>query len=179
MTTTTNETFSRYSNLAQRVSLALAVGLLVLGMAVAGLRLVGYDYIFTRGSSMEPSFSAGTLLLARSTAPEAIEPGDVVAIPGSGGGAPSIVHRVVVLENADRGAVAWTKGDNNLALDAQPLALDGPVDRVVLTVPYLGWVATPTVGWLLLGLVALLALRKMSAWVADSRPGTVPRAHGV
>lgn len=154
-----------------RVSLTLAWALLLLGAGLLGLRLAGYHYIYVRGDSMEPTFSAGTLLLARPTSPQDVRAGDIIAFPGPSEGMPKVVHRVVALQTDGQRIVARTMGDNNPVLDPQPLTLDKNVARVVLIIPYFGWWVTPAVGWHLLGVGALLSLRATLRWRAQQKNG--------
>ena len=157
------------SRARQRLSLALAWALLILGLGLLGLRLAGYQYIYTRGDSMEPTFSAGSLLLTRPAAPEDIQAGDIIAFPGASEGIPNVVHRVLALQTEGQRIVALTMGDNNPVPDLAPLTLDRPVARVVLMIPYAGWWMTPALGWHLLGVGALLGLRTTLSWGAQRK----------
>ena len=143
---------------ASRVLLAVAWVLLLFGVGILGLRLAGYQYISTRGDSMEPALYAGSLVVTGRTAPEDIWVGDIIAFSGPSEGTPNIIHRVVALMEDGQRIVAITRGDNNPVPDPEPLMLDGAVERVVLWVPYVGWWLTPTRGWHLLGAAALLGL---------------------
>ena len=122
---------------------------------------MGYKYITTRGNSMEPTLSSGSLLVAKSTSPQEIQAGDIIAFPGTWEGAPNIVHRVVVLQDDGNNILAVTKGDNNQVIDPGILTLDGAMPRVVLEVPHLGWWLTPTLGWYAMAAGGLLALRSI------------------
>jgi len=129
---------------------------------------MGY-FCSTRGDSMQPTISSGSLLLARGTAPEDIQAGDIVAFPPESEGIPSIVHRVVALIDDGERRFALTMGDNNPVPDPEPLTLDKPIPRVVLILPYLGWWATPALGWHLLAISALLGLRLTLRWRAQRK----------
>lgn len=123
---------------------------------------------------MKPTFSTGSLLIARPTAPEDVQLGDIIALPGASQGTPCIVHRVVALVKEGECISALTMGDNNLMPDPAPFALHKPVPWVVWTVPYLGWFVTPFAGWSLLGLGVLLGLwGVLCMW--DSRKGETGR----
>ena len=150
---------SHRDRMGRRLSLVVAHGLLlILVVGLLGLRAAGYEYISIRGDSMEPTFSSGSLLLAQPTAPEDIQVGDIIFVPGTSEGMPAIVHRVVDLLDDGEHIFATTMGDNNPVPDADQVVLDKPVLRIVWAVPYLGWCATPPVAWGLLGLGALLGL---------------------
>ena len=153
-----------WRKITRRVTLALACAFLLFSISFNGLFLAGYRLVSTRGDSMEPTISSGSLLLARRTAPADIQAGDIIAFPGTKEGIPSIVHRVVVLQNDGKRIVALTMGDNNPVADLEPLFLDNTFPRVVLILPYLGWWATPALGWHLLAISALLGLRLTLRW---------------
>ena len=110
---------------------------------------------------MEPTLSAGSLLVAKWTTPQEIQAGDIVVFPGTWEGAPNIVHRVVALQDDGENILAVTKGDNNPVVDPGILTLDGAMPRVVLEVPYFGWWLTPTLGWYAMAAGGLLALRSV------------------
>ena len=116
---------------------------------------------------MEPTISAGSLLLASQPAPEDILVGDIIAFPGTKEGVPFIVHRVMMLKEYDERIVALTMGDNNPEPDPRPLSLERSVIRVDLIVPYLGWFLNPEIGWYLLGACTLLSVRIAYRWKAQ------------
>ena len=98
------------------------VTLLLLGMGYLGLVLflgTASPFMLVRGTSMEPTFHTGDLLLSRSVSPREIEVGDVIAfsvpaeererlkLPATA------VHRVIGIEG-EQGQLAFaTKGDNS------------------------------------------------------------------
>ncbi len=157
--------------LASRLWMGVAVALLLLGLGLMGMWLAGFQVIAFRGHSMEPTFSPGALLIARSTPPDRVRAGDVIMFSGGVTGQPDIVHRVVTLR--ENRPVATTKGDNNPMPDPDPLLLSGPVPRIVWSTPNVGWWITPEAGRYLLVvgsiLTALVALRHAGQLVAERR----------
>ncbi len=141
--------------LASRMWMGFAVALLLLGFGLLGLRLAGFQFISVRGHSMEPTFSPGALLIARSAPPSTVQPGDIIAFSGMAG-EPNIVHRVVALQMGST-PVATTMGDNNPVSDPYPVVLRGAVPRILWSVPQVGWWFTPSVGRYLLVVSSLLA----------------------
>ncbi len=167
--------------LAGRIWMGFAVALLLLGFALVGLRLAGYQFISVRGHSMEPTFSPGALLIARSTPPATVQAGDIIVFSGLAG-EPNIVHRVVALRSGST-PVATTMGDNNPVTDPYPVVLRGAVPRIVWSVPRVGWWFTPGVGRYLLVvsllLAAIAAVRQVGHQIAErglqGRPPMPPR----
>ena len=155
--------------LASRMWMGFAVALLLLGFGLVGLRLAGFQFISVRGHSMEPTFSPGALLIARSAAPATVQAGDIIAFSGMAG-EPNIVHRVIALRRGST-PVATTMGDNNPVTDPYPVVLRGAVPRIVWSVPQVGWWFTPGVGRHLLVvsslLAALAAVRQAGRLIAD------------
>ncbi len=143
------------------IPVGLALTLLLIGVIAMTMRLAGFQYIFTRGQSMEPTISAGSLLIARKTAPDEIRTGDIVGFSASFGGGASVVHRVAVLETGGGHPVAMTMGDNNPVPDPEQLVLNRPVARVVWMAPRLGWIINPNLGWVLLVIGAVAGLRAL------------------
>ncbi|MEE9248978.1 MAG: signal peptidase I [Dehalococcoidia bacterium] len=101
------------------------VTLLLLGMGYLGLVLflgTSSPFMLVRGTSMEPTFHTGDLLLSRSVSPTEIEVGDVIAfsVPAEERerlNLPSTaVHRVVGIEGEQGQLTFVTRGDNS-ALD--------------------------------------------------------------
>ncbi len=168
--------------LASRMWMGFAVVLLLLGFGLFGLRLAGFQFISIRGHSMEPTFSPGALLIARSAPPATVQAGDIIAFSGMAG-EPNIVHRVIALRTG-RTPVATTMGDNNPVIDPYPVVLRGAVPRIIWSVPQVGWWFTPGVGrYLLLVsslLAALVAVRQACRLIAERglpRPSPRPLRH--
>jgi signal peptidase len=149
--------------------MGFAVALLLLGFGLLGLRLAGFQFISIRGHSMEPTFSPGALLIARSAQPATVKAGDIIAFADMAG-EPHIVHRVIALRRG-RTPVATTMGDNNPVADPYPVVLRGAVPRIIWSVPQVGWWFTPGVGRLLMMvstlLAALVAVRQAGRLIAE------------
>ena len=154
-----------------RISLvAVFTVLLATAWTTAGLNLAGYTLIYSHGRSMEPTFPDRSLLIGSTTAPDDIRVGDIVAFPRPSEEIPDTVHRVVaVIEQGER-RMAIIKGDNSPLPDPGLIPLDGPVIRVGVVLPYLGWWFPPRVVWLLLAGLALLG-----AYYLLERPGRPDR----
>ncbi len=169
----------QWREVAHRVLVALACGILLSGVGLLGLHVTGSQLYPTRGDSMEPASSSGSLLIARLTAPEDIRVSDFIVFPEASQTRRLIAHRVVVVVRDGERAFAMTQGDNNPVFDLDPVTLDRPVARVVLVIPWVGWFLTLTTVWCLLAAIALLGLRVAWPWLAQRRPATVPNAIAV
>jgi signal peptidase I len=65
-----------------------------------------------------------------------VQPGDVIRYARPGG---SVIHRVTEIKNTPQGRVFITRGDNNNTDDA-PVTTAQYQGKVVLELPYVGWV---------------------------------------
>ncbi len=148
----------QWRKVAHRLLVVLVCAILLLDLGLLGMHVTGYRLFPTRGDSMESASSAGSLLIARLTAPEDIRVSDFIVFPESSQTLPFTAHRVAVVEKDGERALAITKGDNNLVPDPEPVILDRPVARVVLEIPRVGWFVTLSTAWRLWVMSALLGL---------------------
>ena len=125
---------------------------------------------------MEPASSAGSLLITRLTAPEDIRVSDFIVFPESSQTLPFTAHRVAAVAKDGERPVAITKGDNNPVFDPEPVTLDGPVARVVLAIPRVGWFVTLETAWRIWVMSALLGLTIALPRLAE-RPTTMLISH--
>ena len=174
----------QWRKVAHRLSVGLACAILLLGLGLLGMHVTGYRLFPTRGDSMEPASSAGSLLIARLTAPEDIRVSDFIVFPEASQTLPFTAHRVAVVVKDGERAVVITKGDNNPVFDPDPGTLDRPVARAFLVIPRVGWLMGPATLWCLLAAIELLGLRIAWPWLAQQKPTTVleaiaARTHGV
>lgn len=149
------------------VAIDRAVGVVLTATAVLGalcivatagsLVLDVKPLIFTSGS-MAPDIETGALGLARTVDARDVVEGDVVSVVGRDGA--RVTHRVVSVQTSTRETSLVLKGDANAVPDAEPYRVTS-VDRVVVDVPRLGYVAawfSGRNGVLLGGLALALAL---------------------
>ena len=121
----------------------------LLGVAVAALaalvvipRVTGSTAYTVLTGSMEPKYPPGTLIVAKPTPGDQIEPGDVITFQPESGNPAVVTHRVVsVFYSADGQRQFITKGDANNATD-QPLIAEQIRGKKLYAVPYLGRVNT-------------------------------------
>jgi len=118
--------------------LVAAVALIVLLAIPALLTLFGCRAYVIYGGSMGSALSNGSIAITRSVHPESIDVGDVVAIKKSAHSLP-VLHRVVRIGTSGGTREFVTQGDANREADPQPVSLRGPGDRVVFSIPSLGY----------------------------------------
>lgn len=117
---------------------------LVAPFVVAGVpQVVGATQSYTvMSGSMEPGISPGDTVVVRDVPASQIEPGDVITYEFETGraGVARRTHRVVGVVNRETGRYFRTKGDANEDADQQLVPVDAVVGRVMLTIPYVGYV---------------------------------------
>lgn len=166
------EWFARAVGWFQNLECAIA---LVVILAVAGGALLGVTPYYVQSGSMEPSMHVGSLaLVKRGIDPLDLAEGDVVAFEIAGG--EIVTHRVVV---NDRGSEELTtKGDANEAVDPSPVAYGSVVGRLLVAVPYLGYVVQAIAG-AGIQFVLVVAVLNLVLWFAVRAVIELPdSAHG-
>lgn len=107
-------------------------------------RLLGYEVYNVVSGSMQPKIPIGSLILAKPTAPETVQEGDVIAFQSDDS---VITHRVV--KNKVVEGKFTTKGDANAEEDMNDVPYAALIGEVIFHCPLLGellWVYTSTVG---------------------------------
>lgn len=133
------EAVQRAAGLLPYGLLACLIGLLLLVAAATVPVLFDYHIYIVEGGSMEPSLRAGSVAVTHPTSTRALQVGDVIvwrASPQS----PPVLQRIVEVTDANGERLFVTKGDENRSPDRELLALQGPGDRVVYSVPYVGYI---------------------------------------
>lgn len=172
------------------VSLSASVLVLLLGIAVAviGLpTLVGGSAMTVLTQSMEPGLPPGTLVVIRPTPVDEIRVGDVVTYQIRSGESAVVSHRVTAKTYTDGELTFVTKGDNNDAVDPEPVREVQIRGTLWYSLPLLGWVNSILNGanrTVVLAIVAgglfLYAAASVAGAVRDRRRATVsaPAADG-
>ena len=172
------------------VSLSASVLVLLLGIAVAviGLHtLVGGSAMTVLTQSMEPGLPPGTLVVIRPTPVDEIRVGDVVTYQIRSGESAVVSHRVTAKTYTDGELTFVTKGDNNDAVDPEPVREVQIRGTLWYSLPLLGWVNSILNGanrTVVLAIVAgglfLYAAASVAGAVRDRRRATVsaPAADG-
>lgn len=116
----------------------LVVLAVLLAIALAGVRLIGYTPYAVLSGSMAPQYQVGDLVYVQKCAPEDIQPGDVIAFVANEN-LTVVTHRVV---EADRAARSFTtKGDANASVDGRPVLYENVLGRVGFSLPKLGYLS--------------------------------------
>lgn len=149
---------SARSRLLTALIVLSGVTLLVLGVA---FRLGNLHVQTVLSNSMQPTFSAGDLVVTQTVASDTVHVGDVITFIPPDSTRP-VIHRIRTFEDG----VITTRGDANSVDDAWRFSLVSPTtDRLVAVVPYLGWLSqlqrpALLLAGALLGLALLFELRK-------------------
>jgi signal peptidase len=97
----------------------------------------GWQVDTVLSGSMEPAIPTGSILVSRTVASDSINVGDIITFSGSGKGR-FITHRVTAIERTN-GIVFTTKGDANNAEDPYPVPAENVVGKVLVHIPFLGF----------------------------------------
>ena len=137
-----------------------AVLLLILGAYARGGKAFvgGYRPLIVLSGSMTPKMPVGGVVITKTVDPTAIKVGDIITFMGgvsnsADENSPFVTHRVVQILPSAGGLSFITKGDANNTADPEPVAASQVVGRVVLIVPWLGYLSNFVHGfwgWLLM-----------------------------
>ena len=114
----------------------LSLVALVMGAHVAPV--TGHDIFVIRGGSMRPTIPLGALVIDAPVATADIRAGDVLTVRLHD--AVVVTHRVTRVVDLPAGLHLELKGDSNAAPDPALVPADHTVGRVVLSIPFAGFV---------------------------------------
>jgi signal peptidase len=100
--------------------------------------IFGYKTYTVISGSMEPTLHVGSLAIVKQTASEKIMTGDIITFSMTGNNSMMATHRVVGIDNTK--GTFTTKGDANNTNDG-PVEYNRLVGRMVISIPYLGFLA--------------------------------------
>lgn len=124
------------------VTTVIVVLVVLLAVALAGVRLIGLRPFAVLSGSMEPEYHVGALVYVQETDPASLQVGDVITFMQSEDIV--VTHRIVeIVPDEEDGTVLRfrTKGDGNDAEDGALVHHKNVLGRVVFTVPGLGYVS--------------------------------------
>jgi signal peptidase len=120
----------------------LMTGLVILLLLTAALMFFaprfGWQVDTVLSGSMEPAIPTGSILVLRPVPSDKIQVGDIITFSGSGRDR-FITHRVTAIEQTN-GIVFTTKGDANNAEDPFTVPAENVVGKVLVHIPFLGFI---------------------------------------
>ena len=119
------------------ITTVLVALVVILAIALVGVRLVGFQVFTVLSGSMEPTYHVGSLIYVRQIDEEDIEVGTPITFRVSDGTLVA-THRVheIIAEDGER--LYITKGDANDVTDP-PLKYGNVVGSPVFSIPFLGY----------------------------------------
>lgn len=118
----------------------LLVSALLLVLILNVPQVIGADQSYVvLSDSMEPTYSAGDVVIIESVSPEEIDEGDVITFYRPNAQDSRITHRVIDIEQREQQLYFKTKGDANEETDAHSIPASQVVGRVWFDIPYVGY----------------------------------------
>ena len=124
------------------VTTLLVVAVVLLAIALAGVRLFGLQVYTVLSGSMEPAYHVGALLYDKKVDPAELRPGDVITFMLDE--ETIVTHRIVevVPDEEDPSVIRFrTKGDANAAEDGSLVHYKNVLGTPVFTIPKPGYFA--------------------------------------
>lgn len=124
------------------VTTVLVAAVVLLAIALAGVRLFGLQVYTVLSGSMEPAYHVGALLYDKKVDPAQLRPGDVITFMLDE--ETIVTHRIVevVPDEEDPSVIRFrTKGDANAAEDGSLVHYKNVLGTPVFTIPKLGYFA--------------------------------------
>ena len=134
-----NKTIKKIWNWISGVLVGIVV---LLAIALVGVRLIGLEPYVVLSGSMEPTYHVGSLIYVKDVDPYELESGDVITFMLDEDTVAT--HRIVevVPDETDSTVVRFkTKGDANAAEDGSLVHYKNVIGSPVFTIPQLGYVA--------------------------------------
>jgi signal peptidase I len=152
-------------------------------LAIVGALLLGERPVVVLSGSMEPSFSAGDVLIERGVEPREVQIGQIVTFdePET---ERTITHRVRSIEAQGSKLVITTKGDADNGVQRWRIARDGELGQPAWRIPMVGHLAmlakTPLglVGLVLLPLLVIAGWEIYRTWRPREADHLPSGAHG-
>lgn len=124
------------------VTTLLVAAVVLLAIALVGVRLFGLQVYTVLSGSMEPAYPVGALLYDKKVDPAQLRPGDVITFMLDED--TIVTHRIVevVPDEEDPSVIRFrTKGDANAAEDGSLVHYKNVLGTPVFTIPKLGYFA--------------------------------------
>lgn len=111
--------------------------MILLAIALVGVRLVGLEVFVVLSGSMEPAYQTGSVIYVKEVDPEELEIRDVITFQLDED--TIATHRITEITEIDGQTAFRTKGDANDLEDAAAVPASRVVGTPVFTIPYLGY----------------------------------------
>ena len=119
------------------------VGVVVLlAVALVGVRLIGLKPYVVLSGSMRPAYEVGSLIYVKSVDYKELKAGDPITFMASQDTV--VTHRIVevLVDEDDSNTLLYvTQGDANTAPDGSPVHYKNVIGKPVFAIPYLGYVS--------------------------------------
>lgn len=153
-----NRTITKIWNVISSVLVAIVV---ILAIALIGVRIVGIKTYAVVSGSMEPTYPTGSLLYVKSINAKDLKVGDAVTFMLDENTVAT--HRIIEIipDNEDSGVLRFrTQGDANDTPDGTPVHYKNIIGKPIFSIPYLGYFANfvqnPPGLYLAIGVAAVL-----------------------
>lgn len=124
------------------ISGALVGIVVLLAIALVGVRLVGLQPYVVLSGSMEPTYHVGSLIYVKSVDYKTLKAGDPITYMLSENTV--VTHRIieVLVDEEDPNTIRYfTQGDANTAPDGTSVHYKNIIGKPVFSIPYLGYVS--------------------------------------
>ena len=127
--------------ISKTLSTVIVVGMVLLAVLLAGVRLVGLTPYTVLSGSMEPNYHVGSVIYVMEVDPMELKDGDPVTYTMASGTV--VTHRIIeVLDGDDPATRSFrTQGDANDTPDGKPVPASAVIGKPVFTIPFLGYVS--------------------------------------
>lgn len=125
------------------ITTVLVALVVLLAVALVGIRLVGFQVFTVLSGSMEPTYHVGSLIYVKEVDTDELAAGDPITYLIDEDTV--VTHRIVevVPDEEDPETIRFrTKGDANNAADGSLVHYRNVIGMPVFTIPYLGYVAS-------------------------------------
>ena len=158
------------------LSTVLVAAMVVLAVALVGVRLVGFEVFSVLSGSMEPAYHVGSLIWVQEREASEVQVGDPITFVLNED-LDVATHRVIEIDAENQHF--YTQGDANDAPDGSPVHFNNLIGVPVFTVPYLGyfvsWIQSPPGTYIaIIVAVAVVALMVISS-VFDKKDAKAPK----
>ncbi len=120
---------------------SVLIGLVILlAIALVGVRLVGLEVFVVLSGSMEPAYRTGSVIYVKEADTEKLRAGDVITFYLNGD--TIATHRITQIVEGDGELAFRTKGDANEVEDGAAVLASQVIGTPVFTIPYLGYLVS-------------------------------------